>query len=73
MAGFTVAGRTVALLLTPAEARALATLAGEGAEGMLEDKAAAAAYIGNAHAQAAARRALQALQDAARAADERRK
>ena len=55
----------VVLMLTKAEARALSTCAGEGAEGLLHDRAAASAYIGGPAALAAARRALDALGEAA--------
>lgn len=51
----------VVLVLSLREARALAALAGEGAEGLLADPEAAKAYVGNAAAQDAARAALETL------------
>lgn len=62
----------VVLVLSPAEARALATLAEDGAEGILTDPSAAAGYIGGPASMAAARRALRALQSAAAAGRDRR-
>ncbi len=58
-----VAGGAVTLQLTKAEAAGLLALAKEGAEGLLTDKGAAKAYIGNASQVATAERALKALQD----------
>lgn len=49
------------LMLTPLQARGLAKLAGEGAEGLLNDAEAARAYVGNKRAQDAAREALSLL------------
>lgn len=49
------------LVLSKAEAEGLSACAGEGAEGLLNDKASARAYIGNKAAQDAAKRALAAL------------
>lgn len=57
------------LVLTAAEAKALAMLASEGAEGLLNDAAAARAYLGGPPAVQAAQRALAALQSAAAAAN----
>lgn len=47
----------VVLVMTPSEARGLLRLAQEGAEGLLNDAAAARGYIGNGPSIAAARRA----------------
>lgn len=49
------------LMLTPAEAAGLATLANEGAAGLLDDAAAARGYLGQPANVEAAKRALQAL------------
>ena len=54
----------VVLILTKAEARGLNACAGEGAEGLLNDRQAATGYIGSPAAIAAARRALDALAQA---------
>lgn len=48
----------VTLTLTKAEAEGLRALAGEGAEGLLTDPAAASVYIGKPSQQNAARRGL---------------
>jgi hypothetical protein len=53
----------ITLKLTPLQAKALYTLADEGAQGLLTagSEAAARAYVGNAKAQQAAREALDLL------------
>lgn len=53
--------RYVPIILTPAEARGLLTLAEEGAIGILEDPDAAHAYIGPPPSQKAAERAIHKL------------
>lgn len=57
------ASSRVVLNLSRLEAKGLHALAGEGAEGILTDPAAAAAYVGNRAAQEAAERALRHLTD----------
>lgn len=62
MASFTVTPRgDLVLCLSPAEARGLRAVADEGAEGLLNDAAAASGYIGGPSQVAAAKRALEAL------------
>lgn len=55
----------VLLAMTATEARALSSMAGEGAAGLLNNASAARAYIGGPSNIAAGQRALQALQSAA--------
>jgi hypothetical protein len=55
----------IVLMLTKAEARGLAACADEGAEGLLNDAVAARGYLGAPSAVEAAKRALNALGQAA--------
>lgn len=62
MASFQITPKgDVVLVLSSAEARGLSACAGEGAEGLLNDKLSALQYIGTGSQQEAARRALDAL------------
>jgi hypothetical protein len=56
-----MSSKSYTLILSAAEVRALFTLAGEAAEGLLTDAAASRAYIGNGAQVAAAKRAMEKL------------